>query len=275
MEKTMNHLKINPNSKILLGEINANDSGEWEGKKEDAKKRLLELTIRLDQLQEILYAEHKHKVLIILQGLDGGGKDGTIRAVFDGVNPQGVQVANFKAPSSIELDHDYLWRIHAQVPKKGEIVIFNRSHYEDVLIVRVHNLVGQDVWEKRYQHILEFERMLSDEGTVILKFFLYIDQEEQKKRFLERLADPTKQWKFNPNDLQERKLWDKYMLAYEAMLNKTSSEFAPWYLIPSNRNWYRNLVIASIIVEKLESLNMQYPVISGDIQQYTNELQAS
>jgi PPK2 family polyphosphate:nucleotide phosphotransferase len=174
-----------------------------------------------------------------------------------------------------ELDHDYLWRVHTEVPGKGEIVVFNRSHYEDVLIVRVHNLVPQNCWEKRYQHILEFERMLSDEGTTILKFCLYIDQEEQKKRLLERLADPTKQWKFNPNDAQERKLWSQYMLAYETMLNKTSTQFAPWYLIPANHNWYRNLVIASVIVDKLESLNMQYPVITGDIEAYKKEIQAS
>jgi PPK2 family polyphosphate:nucleotide phosphotransferase len=271
----MNYHLVAPDSKVKLGEINANDCGEWEGKKEEAKLRLSELTARLDQLQEILYAEHKHKVLIVVQGLDGGGKDGTIRALFEGVNPQGVRVANFKAPTSTELDRDYLWRVHAEVPAKGEIVVFNRSHYEDVLIVRVHNLVLQSVWEKRYQHIFEFERMLTDEGTLILKFCLYIDQEEQKKRLLERLADPTKQWKFNPNDTPERKLWNQYMLAYETMLDKTSTEFAPWYLIPSNHNWYRNLVIASVIVDKLESLNMQYPAIQGDIEAYKKEIQAS
>jgi PPK2 family polyphosphate:nucleotide phosphotransferase len=271
----MNDHMLKPGSKLILSEINPNDCGKWEGKKEKAKLRLSELTARLDQLQEILYAEHKHKVLIVVQGMDGGGKDGTIRSVFEGVNPQGIHIANFKAPSTTELDHDYLWRVHTEVPGKGEIVVFNRSHYEDVLIVRVHNLVPQNCWEKRYQHILEFERMLSDEGTTILKFCLYIDQEEQKKRLLERLADPTKQWKFNPNDAQERKLWSQYMLAYETMLNKTSTQFAPWYLIPANHNWYRNLVIASVIVDKLESLNMQYPVITGDIEANKKEIQAS
>jgi PPK2 family polyphosphate:nucleotide phosphotransferase len=271
----MNDHMLKPGSKLILSEVNPNDCGKWEGKKVEAKLRLSELTTRLDQLQEILYAEHKHKVLIVVQGMDGGGKDGTIRSVFEGVNPQGIHIANFKAPSTTELDHDYLWRVHTEVPGKGEIVVFNRSHYEDVLIVRVHNLVPQNCWEKRYQHILEFERMLSDEGTTILKFCLYIDQEEQKKRLLERLADPTKQWKFNPNDAQERKLWSQYMLAYETMLNKTSTQFAPWYLIPANHNWYRNLVIASVIVDKLESLNMQYPVITGDIEAYKKEIQAS
>ncbi len=269
-----NHL-IEPDSRVKFSEIDANDCGDWKGKKEEAKLRLSELNVKLDQLQEILYAEHKHKILIVVQGMDGGGKDGTIRSVFEGVNPQGVHVANFKTPTSTDLDHDYLWRVHAEVPAKGEIVVFNRSHYEDVLIVRVHNLVPQSVWEKRYRHILEFERMLTDEGTLVLKFCLYIDQKEQKKRLLERLSDPTKQWKFNPNDSQERKLWDQYMLAYETMLNKTSTEFAPWYLIPANHNWYRNLVIASVIVDKLESLNMQYPALSGDIDAYKQEILAS
>lgn len=270
----MNQHLVKPNSNVKLSEINANDCGDWEGKKDEAKLQLSALTAKLDQLQEILYAEHKRKLLIVVQGMDGGGKDGTIRAVFEGVNPQGVRVANFKAPTSTELDHDYLWRVHTEMPGKGEIVVFNRSHYEDVLIVRVHNLVPQNVWEKRYQHICEFERMLTDEGMLILKFCLYIDQEEQKKRLLERLADPTKQWKFNPNDTQERKLWNQYMLAYETMLNKTSTEFAPWYLIPANHNWYRNLVIASVMVDKLESLNMQYPIISGDLETYKKEIQA-
>jgi PPK2 family polyphosphate:nucleotide phosphotransferase len=271
----MNFHLVKPDSKVRFSEIDANNCGEWNGKKEEAKIRLSELTAKLDRLQEILYAEHKHKVLVVVQGLDGGGKDGTIRAVFDGVNPQGVHVANFKAPTTTELDRDYLWRVHAEVPAKGEIVVFNRSHYEDVLIVRVHNLVPQSIWEKRYEHILEFERMLTDEGTLILKFCLYIDQAEQKKRLLERLADPTKQWKFNPNDTQERKLWNQYMLAYETMLNKTSPEFAPWYLIPANHNWYRNLVIASVIVDNLENLNMQYPAITGDMEAFKKEIQAS
>lgn len=270
----MNNFTVEPNKTFSLSKINANDCGEWENKKDEAKTKLAELTAEIDQLQEILYAEHKHKILIVLQGMDGGGKDGTIRAVFDGVNPQGVQVANFKVPTPLELDHDYLWRIHPCVPGKGELVIFNRSHYEDTLIVRVHDLISIEECNKRYQQIVHFETMLFEEGTTILKFCLFIDKDEQKKRLLERLDDPTKQWKFNPNDINERKLWDQYMVAYEEMLNHTSSDISPWYLIPANHNWYRNLIIAQIIVGELKKLEMQYPPLLGDIEAYKKELLA-
>lgn len=273
--ENINLYKIKPKEKVKIGKIDANDCGEWEGKKKEAKQKVTELTSRLDQLQEILYAGHKHKILIVMQGMDGGGKDGTIRAVFEGVNPQGVRVVNFKSPTITELDRDYLWRVHSAVPAKGEIVVFNRSHYEDVLIVRVHNLVPKKVWEKRYQQIREFEKMLTDEGTTILKFCLLIDKDEQKKRFLERLADPTKQWKYNPKDVQERKLWDDYMAAYEDMLNQTSTEYAPWHLIPANRNWYRDLVIANVIVKKLEELDLQYPNLEIDVNSAIKEIEAS
>jgi len=269
----MNNFLVKPDEKISLDKIDPNDCGQWEGKKDEGTLHLSELTTQLDQLQEILYAEHKHKILIVLQGIDGSGKDGTIRAVFDGVNPEGVQVANFKVPSPQELDHDFLWRIHAQVPAKGELVIFNRSHYEDVLIVRVHNLISSDECQKRYNQINAFEQMLAEEGTTILKFFLYISPDVQKTRLLERLNDPTKQWKFNPNDINERQLWDKYMQAYEDMLNHTSQELAPWYLIPSNHNWYRTMIIAQIIVDELTKLNMQYPALQGDVEAYKKELQ--
>jgi PPK2 family polyphosphate:nucleotide phosphotransferase len=206
-----------------------------------------------------LYAEHKQKVLVVLQALDTGGKDGTIRAVFEGVNPAGVKVASFKVPTAIESDHDFLWRIHQQTPGKGEIVIFNRSHYEDVLVVRVHNLVDKDVWKRRYDHINHFEKLLTDEGTTIIKIFLHISKEEQKERLQERLDIPEKNWKFSSGDLKERALWDEYQKAYEDVLKKTSTDYAPWYIIPANRNWYRNYLISSILVKKLESLNMEYP----------------
>jgi PPK2 family polyphosphate:nucleotide phosphotransferase len=204
--------------------------------------------------------------------MDTAGKDGTIRAVFEGVNPQGVRVANFKVPSPNELAHDYLWRVHAQTPARGELVIFNRSHYEDVLVVRVHELVPQEVWKKRYGQIVEFERMLVEEGTTILKFYLHIDQEEQKKRLIERIDDPTKQWKFNPGDLDERKLWVQYMDAYEEMLEKTSTKSAPWYAIPSNANWYRDLVVARVIVDTLKGFKMEYPHPAENLAQYKNAL---
>ena len=198
--------------------------------------------------------------------MDTGGKDGTIRHVFEGVNPQGVKVASFKVPTEKELAHDYLWRIHKHTPGKGEIVIFNRSHYEDVLVVRVHNIVPEGVWSQRYEHIRAFEKTLVDEGTTILKFYLHIDKDEQKKRLQARLDNPDKNWKFSLGDLDERKLWDQYIEAFEDAIEKTSTENAPWYVIPANRKWYRNLVISSIIIEKLKSLNMTYPQAEDNLE---------
>jgi PPK2 family polyphosphate:nucleotide phosphotransferase len=219
----------------------------------------------LEELQELLYAEHKHKILIVLQAMDSGGKDGTIRHVFDGVNPQGVKVASFKVPTKEELAHDYLWRVHKHTPGKGEIVIFNRSHYEDVLVVRVHELVPKSIWRRRFKHIRDFERILADEGATILKFFLHIDLDEQKERFQARLDTPHKRWKFRLRDLEERKLWDSYLAAYEEAISKTSTNWAPWYIIPANRKWYRNLVISRIIVDTLENLKMTYPEPEEDL----------
>jgi PPK2 family polyphosphate:nucleotide phosphotransferase len=191
--------------------------------------------------------------------MDAGGKDGTIRHVFEGVNPAGVRVASFKTPTSEELDHDYLWRIHKLVPGNGEMVIFNRSQYEDVLVVRVHNFVPSEVWSKRFDQINEFERTLAENGTTILKFYLHIDLDEQKKRLQARLDDPSKHWKFRLGDLQERKLWPDYMQAFEDVLSKTSTDYAPWYIVPANRKWFRDLVISSVLVDTLEGLEMKYP----------------
>ncbi len=255
----MKRYLVKPGDKIDLNKRDPNDTRSFKGTKEEGKEELLRLNARLEELQEMLYAEHKHKVLIVLQAMDAGGKDGTIRHVFEGVNPQGVKVTSFKVPTSKELDHDYLWRIHKHTPGKGEIVIFNRSHYEDVLVVRVHEFVPKSVWRRRYKHIRDFERILAEEGTTILKFFLHINREEQKERFRARLETPHKQWKFSKGDLEERKLWDNYMSAFQDALSKTSADWAPWYIVPANRKWYRNLVISRIIIEKLESLNMQYP----------------
>lgn len=250
---------VKADQKVKLKDFDPDDKSEWDKGKKEAKKEAKKLNKELEKLQETLYAEHKQKVLIVLQAIDTGGKDGTIRSVFEGVNPSGVRVASFKVPTQIELDHDYLWRIHQHVPSKGEIVIFNRSHYEDVLVVRVHELVPEEVWCRRYDHIKAFEKMLADEGTTIIKFFLYITKDEQKERLQERLDIPRKQWKFSSSDLKERALWNQYMDAYEAMLNKTSTDYAPWYVIPANRNWYRNLIILRIIIDKLKDLNMKYP----------------
>jgi PPK2 family polyphosphate:nucleotide phosphotransferase len=250
---------VKPGSKVDLSEWDPNDTGDFKGDKKSGLVEVARLNSKMDALQEILYAGHKHKLLIVLQGMDTAGKDGTIRHVFEGVDPLGVRVASFKVPSTEELDHDYLWRIHKVVPGAGEIVIFNRSHYEDVLVVRVHKLVAPGVWKKRYDQINAFERHLAQNGTTILKFFLNIDFDEQKKRLQARLEDPTKQWKFNPQDLKERKLWPVYMKAYEDALTKTSTVYAPWHIVPANRKWYRDLVISSILVETLENLKLQYP----------------
>ena len=245
--------------KIKLKDYDPNDSRLFDGNKKDSKEALLKLNTELAALQEQLYAEGKHRLLIVLQAMDTGGKDGVIRAVFEGVNPQGVKVASFKVPTPVELSHDYLWRVHQQTPGKGEMVIFNRSHYEDVLVVRVHNLVPPVVWSRRYAHINDFERMLAEEGTTILKFFLHISKDEQKARLQARLDEPEKRWKFNVGDLGERALWNDYMRAYEAVLSETSTEWAPWYIVPANRKWYRNLVISDVLVKTLEAFDMQYP----------------
>jgi PPK2 family polyphosphate:nucleotide phosphotransferase len=255
----MKKFLIKPETKVKLSKWDPNDTGDFKGGKEEGLAKLEKLNGKLESLQELLFAEHKHKVLIVLQAMDTGGKDGAIRRVFDRVNPAGVRVASFKAPTAEELDHDFLWRVHKQVPGKGEMVIFNRSHYEDVLVVRVHNYVTPEVWGKRFEQINEFERTLVENGTTILKFYLHIDLDEQKARFQARLDDPTKRWKFRLGDLEERKFWPDYMKAFEDVLSKTSTEHAPWYIVPANRKWFRDLVISSVLVDTLEGLKMSYP----------------
>ena len=262
----MKRYLIKPEMKVKLSEWDPNDTSEFKGNKEEGRIEIERWNQRLEELQEILYAEHKHKVLVVLQAMDTGGKDGAIRHVFEGVNPNGTRVANFKEPSEEEKDHDYLWRIHKQVPAKGELVIFNRSHYEELLIVRVHKLVPEEDWKKRFDQINDFEQMLAENGTTILKFYLHIDKEEQKKRLQARLDDPGKHWKFRLGDLEERKLWSDYMQAYEDVLNKTSTEVAPWYIVPANHKWYRDLVISSVLVKTLEGLKMKFPEPEENLQ---------
>ncbi len=227
--------------------------------KQLAKEAEKALEGRLATLQEMLYASAERALLIVLQAMDAGGKDGTIKKVFDCVNPQGVIVANFKQPTAEELSHDFLWRVHKCVPPKGYIGIFNRSHYEDVLVVRVNHLVPQAVWEKRYEHINHFERLLADSGVRILKFFLHISKAEQKERFLERLQNPDKHWKFSKGDLSVRQKWDDYMRAYEAALTRCHTEYAPWHIIPADRKWYRDYIITEVIVKALEEMGLRYP----------------
>jgi len=251
------NLLVRPGSKLKLS---SHDPGATHGyTKVKAALETERHRARMSELQEVLYAERKHALLIVLQAIDAGGKDGTIRTVMSGVNPQGCQVTSFKVPTTEELGHDFLWRTHKAVPIKGQIGIFNRSHYEDVLVVRVHNLIPKPVWTARYGYINEFERLLADSGVTILKFFLHISKDEQKKRFEQRLADPSKWWKFNPADFEERKKWDEYIAAFEDAFTQCSTKPAPWYIIPSNKKWFRNLAVSQIIVEALESLKLKYP----------------
>lgn len=258
---------------LNLQDIDPRSTPGFNGDKEKALAELEKLTTRLDELQEQLYAERKHRVLVILQGMDTSGKDGTIRHVFKNIDPLGVRVVAFKAPTPRELERDYLWRVHQHVPANGELVIFNRSHYEDVLVARVHNLVPKTVWSRRYDHINAFEKMLTDEGTTVLKFFLHIGKEEQKKRLLERLEEADKHWKFDPKDLVERGYWEDYMEAYQDVLDKTHTKYAPWYVVPADRKWYRNLRVSQLLVEALEGLQMKYPRPKLDIPRLESELE--
>ena len=254
----MNGYRIQPGQRIRLREFDPDDV-HLAPQKEAAKEKSAKLQERLAELQELVYAGHEKKVLILLQGMDASGKDGTIRHVMGGFNPQGTRVVSFGQPEKRELDHDYLWRVHQQVPGKGEIVVFNRSHYEDVLIVRVHDLVPRRDWQKRYAQINDFERLLTENGTVILKFFLHISRDEQRERLQQRIDDPSKRWKFQHGDFEERKLWDDYERAYEDALSRCSTEWAPWHVVPANAKWYRNYVVSKIVTEELTRLRMKYP----------------
>jgi PPK2 family polyphosphate:nucleotide phosphotransferase len=250
-------LRVTPGSRVKLARWDPDDTYGWT--KEDAADPTAADLERLLELQERLYAESKQGLLIVLQGIDAAGKDGTVSHVMSGFNPAGVNVTSYKAPNATELAHDYLWRIHQHTPGRGEISIFNRSHYEDVLVVRVHNFVPQQVWSERYDSINAFEQLLVDEGTTVLKFFLWISPDEQLQRFQDRIDDPTKRWKFKSADLEERKLWDQYVAAFEDALSRCSTDAAPWYVIPANRKWFRNLAVAGIVADALDRMNPQYP----------------
>jgi PPK2 family polyphosphate:nucleotide phosphotransferase len=251
-------LLVAPGTQVKLSDYDPGYTGEVQSEK-DAKEELQRNTERLAELQEVMWAEGKHALLIILQAMDAAGKDGTIEHVMHGINPQGCQVTSFKVPTAEELAHDFLWRIHKAVPRRGYIGLFNRSHYEDVLVVRVHEMVPKPIWEARYDQINQFEKLLAETGTTILKFFLHISKEEQKERFEARLRDPKKNWKFSLGDVEERKLWDDYMSAYEDALSRCSTPWAPWHIVPANKKWYRNLVVSEVIATTLEKLDMHYP----------------
>lgn len=249
---------VNP-KKFSLKQYRPDDKSMRTGDKAQDALLLAELTREINLRQDILHSQGQHKLLLILQGMDTSGKDGTVKHVFSACDPLGIRLASFKAPSSDELAHDYLWRVHAQVPAKGELVIFNRSHYEDVLIVKVHDWIDDAECQRRFQQINDFERMLSETGTTIIKCFLHISNEEQKERLQERLDDPTKHWKFNPKDLDERALWDRYMHTYEQALKATSSKHAPWYVIPADSKTNRNLLVSRILLETLKQMPLAYP----------------
>lgn len=250
--------------KFSLDNYKTYDKSERSASKEQDSYELTKLATEINALQDILQAEGKRKVLLLLQGMDASGKDGTVRHVFSECDPLGIRLASFKAPSSDELAHDYLWRVHQQVPKAGELVIFNRSHYEDVLIVKVHDWIDTEECERRYAQINDFERLLTETGTTIIKCYLHISKEEQKKRMQERLNDPTKTWKFNPNDLKERELWPQYMQAYEAAIKATSTGYAPWYIIPADSKTNRNLLISRLLLNALKGMKLAYPPTPAD-----------
>lgn len=261
----MQRYRIAKRGGFSIGDWDPGDTSGFDGGKTEARAELDRLRPRIEELQEQLYADGRHRVLVVLQGMDTSGKGGTIRKVFEGVDPAGVRVAAFKAPSENELSRDFLWRIHPQVPRNGELVIFDRSHYEDVLVQRVHEMVPPKQWKARYRSIRDFERMLVDEGTTIRKFFLHISPDEQRERLQARLDNPDKHWKFRLGDISERKLWDDYQRAYEDAIGETATRDAPWYVVPADRKWYRNLVVCRIIIDTLEGLDLRYPPSPDDL----------
>ncbi|HXL53099.1 MAG TPA: polyphosphate kinase 2 family protein [Gemmatimonadales bacterium] len=263
-------LLLRPDTRITLAD---RDPGETMGLDKEAAAEKTEKNIaRLDELQYLMYGEHRRALLVVLQGMDGAGKDGTIRHVMRGLNPQGCRVTSFKAPSAEEAEHDFLWRVHRVVPPSGEVAIFNRSHYEDVLAARVRKLVPKTVWTRRYDHINRFEQLLTDSDIVIAKFFLHVSKDEQGRRFEERLRDPTKQWKLSPSDFEDRKHWDDYVAAYEDALTRCSTSDAPWFIVPADKKWFRNFAVSRILVETLEALDMRFPKPTVDVSRITPSL---
>jgi PPK2 family polyphosphate:nucleotide phosphotransferase len=260
----MDKFKISEGSRLKLSKYDPDETGKFGGEngRAECEAKTAKLLEKMAKLQNLLFASKSHALLIIVQAMDGSGKDSTISNVMQSVSPQGVQTTYYKAPTSLELSHDYLWRIHNACPPKGMIGIFNRSHYEDVLITRVHGWVDKKTAKKRFEHIRNFEQMLSDSGTKILKFYLNISLEEQRKQLQERVDDPSKRWKFNPGDLEERKRWPDYMSAYEDAISATSTDESPWYVVPGNERWYRNYVIVNAIVGALEAMKLSFP--AGD-----------
>ena len=251
--------RVEPGAKVDLAKIDTRSTDGSPGDKGSTEAVMGEVLHELQRLQERLYADGRQSLLVVLQAIDAGGKDGTIKHVFRGLNPAGCKVVSFKAPSEEERSHDFLWRVHIKAPAKGEVVVFNRSHYEDVLVVRVHDLVPEDVWRPRYDYINDFEANLAASGTRIVKLYLHISKEEQAERFQARLDDPSKHWKFRKGDLDDRARWDDYMAAFEEAITRTSTDCAPWHVVPADRKWYRNWAVSRILTETLEDMDPQYP----------------
>ena len=258
VQKLQKQLLVKPGRPVVLDKLDPSHTFGWE-KSDAVAKRLEENTARLAELQLRFFAENKHALLIILQGMDASGKDGTVRHVMSGLNPASCKVTSFKVPTEEEIRHDYLWRVHHVVPAHGEIGVFNRSHYEDVLVVRVRQLVPKEVWKRRYDQINDFEQMLTENGVTILKFFLHIDKAEQRDRLRARLVDPAKNWKITRSDLDVRRQWDAYQRAYNEALSRCSTKWAPWFVVPANKKWFRNLAVSEIVRAKLEELHPQFP----------------
>lgn len=256
---------VKPGSKVDLSQIDSREKTLFQGAdKSEFDEQFRVLQDQLQDMQKMLYAQNKHRILVVMQAMDTGGKDGCIKHVFSQIDPQGIHVRSFKKPSEDELSYDFLWRVHSKVPHRGQLVIFNRSHYEDIIAVRVKKLFPDEVWKRRQRHVVEFERMLAEEGTTIVKIFLHISKEEQKKRLEVRLQNPVKHWKFNPDDLADRKRWNDFMAAYEDVMSKTSTDHAPWFVVPADRKWYRNLCVARIMVDTLRKLDMKLPKVDWD-----------
>ena len=256
---------VKPGTKLELGAIDPGEKALFNGPDRlDFAPQFDELQEELQDLQKKLYAQNKHRILVVMQAMDTGGKDGCIKHVFSRIDPQGIHVRSFKKPSEEEMSYDFLWRVHSKVPHRGQLVIFNRSHYEDIIAVRVKKIFPDEVWKRRQRHIVEFEKMLAEEGTTIVKIFLHISKAEQKRRLESRLANPIKHWKINPDDLVDRAHWEDFMTAYEDVITKTSTEYAPWYVVPADRKWYRNLCVARIMLDTLKKLNMEFPPINWD-----------
>jgi len=273
--KYVNRFRVVPGSKVKLKDIDPDFKDRHHESHKEAVEEIEQDRKKLRELQELLYAEGRYSLLICLQGMDTGGKDGTINHILGAMNPQGCRVTGFKQPSAEEAAHDFLWRIHPAAPARGKVAIFNRSHYEDVLVVRVHNMVPQAVWSRRYDRINEFEKDLVEHETHILKFYLHISREEQLKRFKDRLDDPAKQSKISEADCKERAYWDDYTAAYEDALSRCSTERAPWFIIPSDHKWFRNLAVARIVVEHLEELKLTFPPPAVDLEHIRREYHAA